>query len=101
MRSIRCATPTWRWCASVDSVDWAMPLYSGIQRVRLENGAFKIIQLIGIDPTTFAGAPVKMKEGHIEDLRIPNTVVIDDLAVQRLAKNPGDQSHLDQAGRCL
>ncbi len=77
---------------SVGSVDWAMPLYSGIQRVRLESGAFKIIQLIGIDPTTFAGAPVKMREGRIEDLRIPNTVVIDDLAVQRLAKNPGDKS---------
>lgn len=77
---------------SVGSVDWAMPLYSGIQRVRLESGAFKIIQLIGIDPTTFAGAPVKMREGRIEDLRIPNTVVIDDLAVQRLAKNPGDRS---------
>ena len=77
---------------SVGSVDWAMPLYSGIQRVRLDSGAFKIIQLIGIDPTTFAGAPVKMKEGRIEDLRIPNTVVIDDLAVQRLAKNPGDKA---------
>lgn len=76
----------------VSSVDWAMPLYSGIQRVRLENGAFKIIQLIGIDPTTFAGAPVKMREGRIEDLRIPNTVVIDDLAVQRLARNPADKS---------
>ena len=75
---------------SVNSVEWALPLYSGIQRVRLENGAFKIIQLIGIDPATFAGAPVKMKEGRIEDLRIPNTVIIDDLAVQRLAKNPGD-----------
>jgi putative ABC transport system permease protein len=77
---------------SVGGVDWAMPLYSGIQRVRLDSGAFKIIQLIGIDPTTFAGAPVKMREGRIEDLRIPNTVVIDDLAVQRLAKNPADKA---------
>lgn len=77
---------------SVASVDWAMPLYTGIQRVRLENGAFKIIQLIGIDPTSMAGAPVKMKEGRIEDLRIPNTVVIDDLAVERLASNPADKS---------
>ncbi|MEZ0276527.1 MAG: ABC transporter permease, partial [Roseimicrobium sp.] len=28
---------------SVDSVAWAMPLFSGIQRVRLENGKFKVI----------------------------------------------------------
>jgi putative ABC transport system permease protein len=77
---------------SVDEVAWAMPLYSGIQRVRLENGKFKVIQLIGIDPTTFAGAPVQMIEGRLEDLRLPNTVVIDDLAVRRLAKNTKDPS---------
>jgi putative ABC transport system permease protein len=77
---------------SVDSVAWAMPLYSGIQRVRLENGKFKIIQLIGIDPATLAGAPTKMLEGNIEDLRLPNTVVIDDLAVKRLAKDKYDKS---------
>jgi putative ABC transport system permease protein len=77
---------------SVDSVAWAMPLYSGIQRVRLDNGKFKIIQLIGIDPATLAGAPTKMLEGNIEDLRLPNTVVIDDLAVKRLAKNKYDKS---------
>lgn len=77
---------------SVDSVEWAMPLYSGIQRVRVADGKFKIIQLIGVDPTTLAGAPVKMLEGNLEDLRLPNTVVIDDLAVRRLAKNPGDRS---------
>lgn len=74
---------------SVDSVEWAMPLYSGIQRVRLQSGSFKIIQLIGIDPTTLAGAPVKMIEGRLEDLRLPNTVIIDDLAVKRLAKVRG------------
>ncbi len=75
---------------SVDSVAWAMPLFSGIQRVRLSDGKFKIIQLIGVDPTTLAGAPVRMLQGSLEDLRLPNTVVIDDLAVKRLAKNPGD-----------
>lgn len=76
---------------SVDSVAWAMPLYSGIQRVRLEDGKFKIIQLIGIDPATLAGAPTKMLEGRLEDVRLPNTVIIDDLAVRRLAKNPQDK----------
>lgn len=77
---------------SVDSVAWAMPLFSGIQRVRLENGKFKVIQLLGIDPTTLAGAPAKMLEGNLEDLRLPNTVIIDDLAVKRLSKNPKDES---------
>lgn len=76
---------------SVDSVAWASPIYSGIQRVRLANGAFKVIQLIGIDPTTLAGAPAEMIEGRLEDLRLPNTVIIDDLAVERLSLTPKDK----------
>jgi len=77
---------------SVDSVEWASPIYSGIQRVRLASGAFKIIQLIGIDPTTLAGAPAELIEGRLDDLRLPNTVVIDDLAVARLALKPKHKS---------
>ena len=70
---------------SVSSVRWAMPLYSGIQRVRLDDGKFKTVQLLGIDPASLAGAPMRMIEGSIEELRLPNTVVIDELAVTRLA----------------
>ncbi len=73
---------------SVSAVRWAMPLYSGIQRVRLENGAFKTVQLIGIDAASLAGAPARMVEGNLEDLRLPNTVIIDELAVQRLSIDP-------------
>ncbi len=70
---------------SVSAVRWAMPLYSGIQRVRLANGAFKTVQLIGIDAASLAGAPGRMVAGKLEDLRLPNTVVIDELAVERLS----------------
>src|SRR5215510_162991 len=42
---------------SVDGVAWSAPLYSGILRARLGDGSFKFVQLIGIDATTFAGAP--------------------------------------------
>ncbi len=72
---------------SVTGVRWAMPLYSGIQRVRLENGNFKTIQLLGIDAASLAGGPVRMVSGNLEDLRLPNTVVIDELAVTRLSEN--------------
>lgn len=70
---------------SVSAVKWAMPLYSGIQRVRLPNGAFKTIQLIGIDAASLAGAPTRMMKGDLKDLRLPNTVIIDELAVERLS----------------
>ena len=70
---------------SVSAVKWAMPLYSGIQRVRLADGAFKTVQLIGIDAASLAGAPARMTKGNLNDLRLPNTVVIDELAVERLS----------------
>ncbi len=72
---------------SVTAVRWAMPLYSGIQRVRLENGSFKTVQLLGIDAASLAGAPARMVEGNLEDLRLPNTVIIDELAVTRLSQD--------------
>lgn len=75
---------------SVSAVRWAMPLYSGIQRVRLEDGSFKTVQLVGIDAASLAGAPARMVEGNLEDLRLPNTVVIDELATVRLSSNPRD-----------
>ena len=77
---------------SVSAVRWAMPLYSGIQRVRLDDGSFKTIQLLGIDAASLAGAPGKMVEGNLEELRLPNTVVIDELATERLSPDPGDPS---------
>jgi len=77
---------------SVSAVRWAMPLFSGIQRVRLADGSFKTVQLIGIDGASLAGAPGRMIEGNLEDLRLPNTVVIDELATERLSSNPADPS---------
>ena len=75
---------------SVAAVKWAMPLYSGIQRVRLDDGSFKTIQLIGVDAASLAGAPARMLEGNLQDLRLPNTVVIDQLATERLSPDPKD-----------
>lgn len=80
---------------SVTAVRWAMPLYSGIQRVRLESGSFKTVQLLGIDAASLAGAPARMVEGNLEDLRLPNTVIIDELAVTRLSE---DRNHPIQVG---
>lgn len=80
---------------SVSSVAWASPIYSGIQRVRLETGSFKVIQLIGIDANTLAGAPAHLKEGGLMALRLPHSVIIDDLGVQRLAKKRGDKVRLN------
>ncbi len=70
---------------SVDAVGWAYPVYTGLQRVRLENGSFKLVQLIGLDSSTLAGAPTRIVEGRLEDLRLPNAVFIDLLAIKRIS----------------
>ncbi len=75
---------------SVSAVRWAMPLYSGIQRARLSDGSFKTIQLVGIDAASLAGAPQRMIEGNPEDLRLPNTVIVDELALERLSLDKKD-----------
>jgi putative ABC transport system permease protein len=72
---------------SVDGVAWAMPFYSGVQSVQRDDGSETIVQLLGIDATTFTGAPTKMIEGNVQDLRQPNAVIVDDLALQRLSSD--------------
>lgn len=73
---------------SVEGVAWAAPIYQGNLQARLSDGASKLITLIGIDATTLAGAPVEMVQGSLDDLRLPNTVVVDEFGVERLGLAP-------------
>lgn len=68
---------------SVKGVEWATPLYWGIIQARLPNGAFQQIQLTGLDSATLVGRPSRMQEGNVEDLRLPNAVVVDQVAVRK------------------
>lgn len=72
---------------SVPGVDWAVPLYWGIIQARLRNGAFQQIQLTGLDAATFVGRPGHMLAGNVEDLRLPNAVVVDQIAVKKFKQN--------------
>jgi putative ABC transport system permease protein len=70
---------------SVPGVAWAVPMYWGILQARLADGKFKPVQLVGLDDATMVGRPAVMVKGRIEDLRLPNSVVIDELAIKRLS----------------
>ena len=71
---------------SVDGVAWAAPVHSSLMQARLFDGSFKMIQLVGLDASTLAGAPAEMVSGNLEALRQPNTVVIDEFGTERLGK---------------
>ena len=68
---------------SIEGVEWAVPLYWGIIQTRLPNGAFQQIQLTGLDSATLVGRPPRMTEGNVEDLRLPNAVVVDQVTVKK------------------
>ena len=69
---------------SVKGVDFAVPMYQGILKAKLSDGADKQIMLIGLHGATLFGRPPLMLAGNLQQLRMPNTVVIDELGVQRL-----------------
>jgi len=75
---------------SVEGVDWAVPLYWGMIQARLQNGTFQPIQLTGLDSATMVGRPVKMTAGDIDDLRLPNAVIVDQLALKKFKRKGYD-----------
>jgi putative ABC transport system permease protein len=74
---------------SIEGVAWASPFYQGMLRARMRDGSFKFVQLIGIDATTFAGAPQTLTQGRLDDLRLPNTVIVDEYGATKLSREPG------------
>lgn len=71
---------------SVPGVEWAVPLYLGIEQARLSDGSFQNVQLMGLDTATFVGRPMEILKGRIEDLRLPDAVIIDQVGVEKYRK---------------
>lgn len=71
---------------SIDGVAWAVPLYQGVCMTRLIDGSSKLVTLIGLDNNTLVGAPTKIVAGKLDDLRMPNTVIIDEFGIERLSE---------------
>ena len=67
---------------SVEGVDFAVPLFQGVLKARTADGSDKMIQMIGLHSGTLYGRPPRMIEGDIAQLRLPNSVVIDTLAME-------------------
>jgi putative ABC transport system permease protein len=75
----------------VQGVDWAVPLYKGLLKARLENGNFQTCNVLGLDDATLVGGPPVMVEGSLADLRRAEAVIVDDVGAKgKLAKMPLD-----------
>ena len=78
----------------IEGVEWAVPMYKGMIKARLETGNFQTCNVIGLDDATLIGGPPVMVAGTLADLRRSESVIVDEVgANDKLAKVP-----LDAAG---
>lgn len=61
----------------VEGVEWAVRLFKGLARAKVEDGRFRQVILMGLDDTTLVGAPVKMVEGSLANLSRPDAIIVD------------------------
>jgi len=73
----------------VDGVEWAVPLYKGLLKARLEDGNFQICSVFGLDDATLVGGPPVMLQGSLSDLRQQDAIIVNDVGANtRLARRP-------------
>jgi putative ABC transport system permease protein len=63
---------------SVPGVKWAVRMFKGYATAKASNGIFRQTILLGLDDVSLVGAPRKMILGSYENLRKPNSVIIDE-----------------------
>jgi putative ABC transport system permease protein len=89
----------------VKGVEWAVPLYKGSQRVRMDNGETVGCNMLGLDDASLIGGPAIMIQGKLADLHQPDAVIVDEAGAKgRLAKpssTPGGKSTPLQVGDSL
>jgi putative ABC transport system permease protein len=71
----------------VAGVDWAVKLFKGQVRARTETGHFWQSILVGLDDHSLVGAPTKLLQGDLADLRRPDAVIIDEIGYKLLWPN--------------
>lgn len=62
----------------IDGVQWAVPLYKGLIKARLDNGNFQTCIVMGLDDATLVGGPPIMIRGKLSDLWQADSVIVDE-----------------------
>lgn len=72
---------------AVPGVEWAVPHLRAVANVRTKDGDLEGVTVIGVDDATLIGLPERMAVGDKSVFFAPDTVVIDDVGVDRLFSN--------------
>ncbi len=59
--------------------------------MKLKNGSTESVQIIGFNPETGIGGPWKMKEGDPKDVKVGNSIILDESSLKRLSAKLGDK----------
>jgi putative ABC transport system permease protein len=73
---------------SVPGVAWAEPFFTLRANAELPSGNFRNVNIIGISRTTMVGRPPEVLVGRLEDLKIPDAIMVEETARRKLG-NPG------------
>ncbi|MDZ4820874.1 MAG: ABC transporter permease, partial [Planctomycetota bacterium] len=68
----------------VAGVEWAVRFYKGLARARLDDGNFQQVILLGLDDSSYIGAPTEMLLGSVADLQRPDALIIDEAGYHQL-----------------
>jgi putative ABC transport system permease protein len=69
---------------SVPGVAWAEPLFNVRASVDMGDGNFRWVNLVGIPRSTMVGRPPELTQGRLDDLKIPDAVLVEEHARKRL-----------------
>jgi putative ABC transport system permease protein len=74
-----------------EGVQWAVGLFKGALRARMDSGTFQNCTVIGLDDATLIGGPPKMVAGQLADLRQADSIIVDEVGARgKLAKRQPD-----------
>ena len=73
----------------VDGVQWAMPMYRGLIKARLDNGNYQTCIITGIDDATLIGGPPTMVQGKLTDLRRADGIIVNDVGAAGMLAHTG------------
>ena len=74
----------------VDGVQWAMPMYRGLIKARLDNGNYQSCIITGIDDATLIGGPATMVKGKLTDLRRADGIIVNDVGAAGMLARTGE-----------
>lgn len=66
----------------VEGVEWAVPLYRGLLKARLDDGNYQACFVTGLDDETLIGGPPEMLEGKLSDLREADSIIVNDVGAR-------------------